>query len=411
MVKRPYFQSVIVFYREKIASRQEPWKREYGAITVSIDFNATSSAQLFNELAKMATCFLCHEMSYFDNVKEGLNRDCAIVDVSCNMSKPHIEAAVANSFQKVSVASVEEMEIWHQHGFSGEFVLRTSSTNALQDCGCEAEDVVSILREANQKGFKVWIVGRLTSYLIVYNNCSIACCNYARTALSNSQVTGLHFTCLAYERTPARVSDKVKIDFDLETRERASSTLSVMKAVISDLESANLPLLPILITGEGMSSLSLQKDQPDAEKTLSALKELSLRIPITIDGSRFFLDPSCSIYCRVTGKKHNKSENEERFLYYLNNGVYCSFFNAHIRQETLYPKPILVASKEGGRSDQTYDTTVFGPTCDSIDTLGNDFKLPELEEGDWLKFDGNGYRCGNYSPMFNSFEDPDVIII
>ena len=201
------------------------------------------------------------------------------------------------------------------------------------------------------------------------------------------------------------------IDFGLETRKRASSTLSAMQKVTSAMESSNLLPLPILITGEGMPSLALQKDEPDAEKILSTLKDLSLRVPITIDGSRFFLDSACSIYCRVTGKKHQKNEKGERFLYYLNNGVYCSFFNAHIRQETLNPQPIIVVPKEGGRSDKTYTTTVFGPTCDSIDTLGVDFILPELDEGDWLKFDGNGYRCGNYSPMFNSFEDPDILVI
>ena len=131
----------------------------YGLLKAYIDVNATNCPQLLNELDKLGLSCVYHEMTYFDNVKDGLNRSCYIIDASCDMSQSPIEAAIKNSFPKVSVASVEDMEIWKKHGFTGEFILRISSTNALQDCGCEAGDVVSILREANQKGFKVCIFG------------------------------------------------------------------------------------------------------------------------------------------------------------------------------------------------------------------------------------------------------------
>lgn len=157
-----------MFSVEKIHSRVETWKCVYGALKACVDFNAANDAKLFNELAKKDFTLLCSEMSYFDNVKEDLAENCTKVDVSCNMSNSHMETIIKYSFQKVSVASVEEMEAWSTKGYNGEFILRISSTDALQDCGCEAEEVVSILREAAQKGFKVCIGSSLHIHFFLW---------------------------------------------------------------------------------------------------------------------------------------------------------------------------------------------------------------------------------------------------
>ena len=149
-----------MFYLERIRAYLECWKSTFGDLKASFDFNAAHSAQLFNELAKWSTCLLCRETCYFDNVKRELNRDCVIFDVSCDVSDAHVDAVVNNSFQKVSISSIEDMEKYQNHGFVGEFILRICSNDTLQDCGCEAGEVVSILHEAEQKGFHVccWLL-------------------------------------------------------------------------------------------------------------------------------------------------------------------------------------------------------------------------------------------------------------
>ena len=76
----------------------------------------------------------------------------------------------------------------------------------------------------------------------------------------------------------------------------------------------------------------------------------------------------------------------------------------------LTPVPVSVEQSLDDHRE-VFTSTIFGPTCDSIDNLGDSFALPELQIGDWLKYEGVGYRCSNYSARFNGFEDPDVIVV
>lgn len=183
-----------------------------------------------------------------------------------------------------------------------------------------------------------------------------------------------------------------------------------MDQAASDIQSHSLPLPTMYILGEGVHSLSEKTDEQSLNN-LARLKDLADRMPVKIDGSFFFFSSIITVYIRIYGKKYRTLNNEERFLYYANNGVYCSFFNAHIRKQIKQPEAIFVTSPESRREGKKYNSTVFGPTCDSIDTLSDHFVLTELEVGDWLKFKGVGYRCGNYSAHFNGFPEPDVIYV
>ena len=137
--------------------------------------------------------------------------------------------------------------------------------------------------------------------------------------------------------------------------------------------------------------------------TLALLKDLSKKVELAIEASRFFTEKAYTIYTRIIGKKVKHFGEIPHYLYYTDNGVYCSFYNRHINNEPLNPIPIRLSSST---DESLYESTLFGPTCDSIDTLGTTFMLPDLEVGDWLKFEECGYLCSNYSPQFNGFEDP-----
>ena len=158
--------------------------------------------------------------------------------------------------------------------------------------------------------------------------------------------------------------------------------------------------------GEGIQELAAQTDAA-SRATFAKLQRLASHVSVSVDGSRFFIANAYTIYTHIIGKKLKTNKESRRILYYTDNGVYCSFFNAHIHKEPICPQPVTQRKLSG----ELFDTTVFGPTCDSIDNLGDDFKLPELQIDDWLKYEGNGYRCSNYSARFNGFEDPDVIVV
>jgi len=123
-------------------------------------------------------------------------------------------------------------------------------------------------------------------------------------------------------------------------------------------------------------------------------------INVIAEPGRYFVAESHTLIVNVFGKRSfEDQQGNKRFLYYVNDGVYQSFnciFFDHAA-----PKP-LVFTPAGRR--ELYKSTVFGPTCDSLDCIAKDFELPELEVGEWLYFKAMGaYTVAAASP-FNGFK-------
>merc|ERR1712127_93931 len=56
-----------------------------------------------------------------------------------------------------------------------------------------------------------------------------------------------------------------------------------------------------------------------------------------------------------------------------------------------------------GKYNKLYASTVFGPTCDSIDVIARSVLLPELNIGDWLYFQNMGAYTMAAASCFNGF--------
>ena len=113
------------------------------------------------------------------------------------------------------------------------------------------------------------------------------------------------------------------------------------------------------------------------------------------------------------------------FAYYVNDGVYGAFNNLMFDHASVRPRLLRNAPGKSHRivpvvdgteefwlekdedwkesSNDLYSSTIFGPTCDSIDVISRSVLLPKLEIGDWLYFQNMGaYTCAAASD-FNGF--------
>lgn len=78
--------------------------------------------------------------------------------------------------------------------------------------------------------------------------------------------------------------------------------------------------------------------------------------------------------------------------YWLTDGLYGSF-NCIIYDDQK-PQPIVLRSpllpelpeEDGSKGTATFESTLWGPTCDSADYVYKNLQLPELRNGDWLMF-------------------------
>lgn len=120
---------------------------------------------------------------------------------------------------------------------------------------------------------------------------------------------------------------------------------------------------------------------------------------IIAEPGRYFCNASHTLVLNVIAKnkKIDKSTGEIKFAYTLNDGIYgsmnCIIFD--------HAKPIIKPFNE--REGKTYECVVYGPTCDSIDTLTTSCQLPELAAGECVYYE----NCGAYSTAsasrFNGF--------
>jgi len=125
-------------------------------------------------------------------------------------------------------------------------------------------------------------------------------------------------------------------------------------------------------------------------------------VDVIAEPGRFFCCESHTLAVNIYAKRTvtDPVTLERHFLYYVNDGVYQSF-NC-VLYDHYNPTPLLLNAPVS--PDSPYRSTIFGPTCDSIDCIAKDIELPEMEVGDWLYFKNMGaYTVAACSP-FNGFK-------
>ena len=91
-------------------------------------------------------------------------------------------------------------------------------------------------------------------------------------------------------------------------------------------------------------------------------------------------------------------------MYYLNDGVYGSFNCTIFDHWDVTPEPLLFNNIDR----QNHLTTLWGPTCDSMDCIKRDVCMPELEIGEWIVFHEMGAYTIAAGSSFNGFKMPAI---
>mmetsp|Transcript_18467 Transcript_18467/g.42272 ORF Transcript_18467/g.42272 Transcript_18467/m.42272 type:complete len:706 (+) Transcript_18467:75-2192(+) len=132
---------------------------------------------------------------------------------------------------------------------------------------------------------------------------------------------------------------------------------------------------------------------------------------------------------------------QDDYAYYMNDGVYGAFNNIMFDHATVRPRQLrknhkrkIVAQhrdeylaltlhpensdsdddhhrKQDDKTSDLYKSTVFGPTCDSIDVIARSILLPKLEVGDWLYFQNMGAYTMAAASSFNGFNPSEIFYV
>ena len=179
--------------------------------------------------------------------------------------------------------------------------------------------------------------------------------------------------------------------------------ISAAKSVFDTASRLGLPRMRVLDIGGGFTSgpvfdAAAMKINAAIQGSFGNEEELV----VIGEPGRYFAETAFTLATKVIGKRVRGELRE----YWIDDGIYGTLINIVFDYATVTCMPLACTSKPENPScmdSKTYSSTVFGPTCDSLDTVLSDYQLPELQVNDWLVFPNMGAYTTSSSTNFNGF--------
>jgi len=137
-------------------------------------------------------------------------------------------------------------------------------------------------------------------------------------------------------------------------------------------------------------------------------------IQVIAEPGRYFCTSTTTVALQVYAKRDyfarrvdsetNEIKEIKEVQYYCPDGVYGNFNNIIYDHATPICRPLF----EPPLNAVLYNSTFFGPTCDSIDVIAKNISFPFLELGDWVYFSNMGAYTIAAGSCFNGFERPPI---
>ena len=179
--------------------------------------------------------------------------------------------------------------------------------------------------------------------------------------------------------------------------------LSVASGIINEARSRGFEKIKILDIGGGFPApydVNVEPFNDLARRLNSELDRLfDDSIEIIAEPGRFLVATACTAVSSVIGK----ADRDGKRCYYINDGVYHTF-SGIIFDHCKYH---LQAFKTGPKRI----CSVFGPTCDALDTISLAEELPELEIGEHVYSENIGAYSRASSTWFNGFPPAEIVHI
>ncbi len=132
----------------------------------------------------------------------------------------------------------------------------------------------------------------------------------------------------------------------------------------------------------------------------AALANLPKRIRIIAEPGRYIVGPAAIGVASVMGR----AKREGHWWYYLDDGLYGSY-SGQLFDHAKYPVEAL------RREGPLLPSVLAGPTCDSIDVIGENLMLPQLDAGDLIVGRAMGAYTWASASEFNFFPKATVVSV
>lgn len=203
------------------------------------------------------------------------------------------------------------------------------------------------------------------------------------------------------------------IGFTLHVGSQINTVSAYSRAITTTIELANKIeatygiTLRVFDIGGGFPVSYLQ---PAPSITDIATEITPLLIPLTdrfellSEPGRFVVAPAMTLMCRIVGK----SQRYGKPWYYVDDGVYGSFSN--LIYEDIRTPIIAYSELTHPSNAHLVNSTIAGPSCDSVDIIATDCMLPDLNVGDMLVSPMMGAYTSVSASDFNGIKRTPIIV-
>ncbi|XP_005187899.1 ornithine decarboxylase 1 [Musca domestica] len=129
-------------------------------------------------------------------------------------------------------------------------------------------------------------------------------------------------------------------------------------------------------------------------------------INVIAEPGRYFVESAYTLICKIHSKRETKlPDGSVTKHYYINDGVFVSFANVVVEHYHVLVRHLLddLLPK--------FKTTIWGPTCDAYDKVGENLELPNMECGDFLIFPNMGAYSIPLATRFNGWGPSNILYL
>jgi ornithine decarboxylase len=133
-------------------------------------------------------------------------------------------------------------------------------------------------------------------------------------------------------------------------------------------------------------------------------------VHIIAEPGRYMVQSCATLVTNIIGRKFaNKGLPTERPMYFVNDGLYGSFNCVLYDHKNPVALPLFNTVDAGSREQDVAnysDASIWGSTCDGMDCIAKEAKLPLLSVGDWIRWPGMGAYTSAAGSNFNGMDRP-----
>ncbi|XP_038717188.1 ornithine decarboxylase-like [Tripterygium wilfordii] len=184
--------------------------------------------------------------------------------------------------------------------------------------------------------------------------------------------------------------------------------IKVAKSAFETATRLGLPKMHVLNIGGGFTTETFDEAALTIKTSLIDYFSDVQDLTVIAEPGRFFTESAFTLATSIIGKRIRGGLRE----YFINDGIYGSMNCILYDHATVTCTPLAAASNRENpkcEEEKTYDSTVFGPTCDALDTILTGYLLPELEVNDWLVFPNMGAYTAAAGSSFNGFDSSTIL--